>query len=167
MTEVKLVTTPHSAKRPIGTYIAVVLSLFFFFVSFLFLANDRAQNKLRQLVSPRGRVILSVANADLVGAGNVYRVLKILSPEGISIEVYGAGENNQRALVDSFLLPDKRDGFFHVGGQATNLALKDLDSDGRPEIVAPTYDQELKPHLNALKLNPETKKIEPYTGVVP
>lgn len=167
MTEVKLVTTPPSTRRPIATYIAIVLSLLFFFVSFLFLANDRAQNKLRQLVGPSDRVILSVANADLVGTGNVYRVLKILSPEGISIEVYGAGENNQRALVDRFLLPDKRDGYFHVGGQATNLALKDLDSDGRPEIVAPTYDRELKPHLNALKLNPETNKIEPYTGVVP
>lgn len=167
MTEVKLVTTPPSARRPIATYVVVVLSLLFFFTSFLFLANDRAQNKLRQLVGPGDRVILSVANADLVGAGNVYRVLKILSPEGISIEVYGAGENNQRALVDRFLLPDKRDGYFHVGGQATNLALKDLDADGRPEIVAPTYDQELKPHLNALKLNPETSKIEPYIGVVP
>ncbi len=167
MTEVKLVTAPPSSSRPIGTYIVVAFSLFLFFVSFLFLANDRAQNKLRQFVGPKDRVVLSVASADLIGKGTVYRVLKILSPEGISVEVYGPAENSQRSLVDRFLLPDKRDGYFHIGGQATNLALKDLDSDGHPEIVAPTYDQELKPHLNALKLNPETNKIEPYTGVVP
>jgi hypothetical protein len=168
MIEVAPAPSEKTSRYSTATYVALGLSLVFFFSSFVFLASEQAQRKLRALLGPSDRIILSVANADLVGNGTVYRVLKILSHEGISIEVYGAAAGGkQRALVDSFQLPDKRDGHFHVGGQATNLALKDLDNDGHPEIVAPTYDLELKPHLNALKLNPETNKIEPYTGVVP
>lgn len=168
MTEVTTPPQDPNRKTKIATYILLAFSLVFFFTSFLFLASENARTKLRELTGPGDRVILSVASADLVGGGNVYRVLKILSPEGIFVEVYGPDKNPQtRSLIDSFKLPDKRDGYFHIGGQATNLALKDLDADGHPEIIAPTYDLELKPHLNALKLNPETNKIEAYTGVVP
>ena len=45
-------------------------------------------------------------------------------------------------------------------GQATNLGLYDINNDNIPEILAPTYDNKLNPHLNVYSYDSEIKKFK-------
>lgn len=151
-------------KRP---SLWLIASLILFIFSVFLLANQNAREALSRSLFKSDRKILSVVSADILKTGHVFRVLKILSPTGITVEVYSPTEDGGRSLWGKVDLPDRKDGYFHIFGQATNLALRDLDSDGRVEILAPTYDQDMKPHLNAIRINVETKSLEPYTGDMP
>ena len=96
----------------------------------------------------------------MLGSGQIFRVLKVLEKSSIFIEVYETSEAQK--LWARIQLPDKKDGYFHVAGQATNLAFQDLNSDGRYEILAPTYDASMNPHLNPISVDVESQKLVPY-----
>jgi hypothetical protein len=151
-------------KRP---SIWFIISLVLFIGSVFLLSNQNARQSLADKLLSSDRKILSVVSGDLLKTGHIFRVIKVLSSSGVTVEVYSPTEDGGQSLWDKVDLPDRKDGYFHLFGQATNLALRDLDSDGKPEILAPTYDAQTKPHLNAIKLNLETKKLEPYTGDMP
>ena len=46
-----------------------------------------------------------------------------------------------------------------IKGQATNLALKDIDGDNSMEIIVPTYDSNLVAHLNVYKYDPFSRRF--------
>ena len=85
-----------------------------------------------------------------------------MTPSGIVVEVYGPLENGIQPLIDSILIPDRRDAYFDLQGRATNLALKDMNADGKPEIIAPSYDDEGVAHLNVYSYSEDAKKFIPY-----
>lgn len=138
-----------------------------FVISILVLVSDSSRNALRFFFRAPEREILSVAMTDLMGTGQANRVVKVRTPDAILVEVYGPLEDDGRKLIDTIRLPDRRDGHYHLLGQAVNLALKDMDGDRQPEIVAPTYDAQLVPHLNVFKFNKEIQRFEPYQGKDP
>ena len=151
-------------KRP---PIWFILTLVLFIFSVFLLSNQSVRLSLNQALFNSDRKILSIITADVLKSGHVFRILKILTPNNVTVEVYSPLEDGGWALWDKLELPDRNDGYFTLFGHATNLAARDLDSDGKPEILAPTYDKDMNPHLNAIKLNIETKKLDPYTGDMP
>ena len=60
-------------------------------------------------------------------------------------------------MIAKIRLPDNKEGYFDFQGQATNLGLADINDDNIPEILAPSYDQRLEPHLNVYSFDPNTK----------
>jgi hypothetical protein len=71
-------------------------------------------------------------------------------------------DDGKTGLIDRVLLPDKHDGLFNFEGHVTRLAIADIDQDGTMELLAPTFDQQLVPHLNVFRYNKDLKKFEPY-----
>ncbi len=145
--------------KRLGLSGAVFLILFIASVVVFF--NSSLRQIGRDFFAPPERVILSVAYGRAVPDKDV-RVAKIQGRDGLYIEVYGPVENGLEPLLDRFKLPDKRDGYFQFKGRATNLALQDLDGDHTYEIIAPTYDDSLVPHLNMYKYNSALGHFEPF-----
>ena len=132
------------------------------------------RTRARALLLKDFRTIVSTANADLIGDGSRFTVVKVKSRDSLSLEIYsstitdidmdkeGQGEGANR-LIGRIEMPDKRDGYFNFNGQATNLAIDDINGDGRPEIIAPSFDQNLVGHLNVFQYNPDAKSFEHVT----
>ncbi len=121
--------------------------------------------KVKALFDSSDRQILAKVHGKLSGDLFDITILKISSPDGLSLEIY-AQEQQDGSLkqIGQFNLNDKRDAFFSFQGNATNLALTDVDNDGTLEIVAPTYDDQMAAHLNVFKYNSTIKSFERMTN---
>lgn len=106
--------------------------------------------------------ILATAEGDLLNDGSVTKVLKVRSGDGIYVEVLKMKPNGDTTVVDRIVLPDKHDGLFNYQGHVTRLAIADIDNDGKYELLAPTFDNQLVPHLNVFHFNPESGHFELY-----
>lgn len=102
------------------------------------------------------RTVVSTAHGDLLGIGRDLTVAKVRTRDSLFIEVYEPRENGGQRLVERIELEDKKDGYFNFNGRATNLAIDDIDGDGRLEILAPSFDQNLVGHLNVFSYNQGT-----------
>lgn len=109
-----------------------------------------------------GREVLATAEGDLLNESATSKVVKFRDKEGIWVEVMRLQEDGKTSLVDRVLLPDKHDGLFNFQGHVTRLAIADIDQDGTMELLAPTFDQQLVPHLNVFRYNKDLKKFEPF-----
>lgn len=116
---------------------------------------------LRTHILKPARQVLSIANGDLLHDGSFVKVVKYKTPEGILIEVLSSGDSGSRSLVDRISISGEHDGFFDFYGEASQLAIMDVDEDGKMELVAPTFDSHLVAHLNIYKFNEITRKFEP------
>jgi len=114
----------------------------------------------RDLVSPEQRVILAKVTGDLTGQGPHVIVLKIKLRDSLVLEIYDAEKSDENALMARIVLPEKRDGYFQLKGNATNLGLADVDNDGTMEIVAPAFDDQMIARLNIYKFNPATRSFD-------
>jgi len=108
---------------------------------------------LRQTLLNDQRVLVSSAQADLTGAGFPITVAKFKSQHSVFLEIYRSETDGRMTLLEKIELPDARDGYFNFNGQATNLALADIDEDGQFEILAPSFDRDLVGRLNIFKFN--------------
>ncbi len=113
-------------------------------------------------VSGVGREILATAEGDVLNDSSKAKVIKYRDNEGIWVEVVKLTPDGKSEVIDRALLPDKHDGLFNYQGHVTRLAIADIDDDGTMELLAPTFDQHLVPHLNVFRYNPHIKKLEPY-----
>lgn len=101
------------------------------------------------------REIIAKARGDLTGEGLVVSVVKVKTQEGIQVEIYERGhDNDSETLLARLKFDERRDGHFNVRGQATNLALMDLDGDGILEVIVPVYDENLIPRLHVFRFDP-------------
>ncbi len=107
------------------------------------------------------RKVLAVASGDLLNLGKTFKVIKVRSHEGLFIEIYEEFRNNTRPLLSRIKLPNNRDGYFHFQGEATNLALDDLDGDRVLEVMVPSFDNSLRAHLSIFKYNEMAHDYEP------
>ncbi len=123
--------------------------------------NPNWRIPIQAFLSPDHRVLLATVNGDLAGTGEMYKVLKYATHRGLIVEVMQATHdpNDPYRFVDRVVIPDRHDGFFSMNSEATRLALLDVDGDGHPEIIAPSFDESLSAHLNTLKFDPETKRL--------
>lgn len=108
------------------------------------------------------RQLLATVNGDLLADGTNFKILKFGTKRGIIVEVLAPGDSSDDgySLVDRIFIPDPHDGFFSLNTHATRLALVDVDGDGRSEILAPSFDSQLVAHLNTLRLDPDTRRLE-------
>jgi hypothetical protein len=102
------------------------------------------------------RTIVSTVEGDLTGKGSHYKVAKVKTQDNMLLEIYELSANGSQKLVDRIVLADKRDGYFNFKNQASNLAIDDIDGDGRPEILVPSFDNNLVGHLNVYSFDPQT-----------
>lgn len=107
------------------------------------------------------RTVISTAKGDLSGTGSMYTVAKVKTRDNIYLEIFetvaDAAANSAPHLVERIELADARDAYFNFDGQATNLAIEDINGDGRPEILAPTFDRNLVGRLNVFQYDDATR----------
>lgn len=120
--------------------------------------------KVKEALLGSGRDVVAKVSGTLTAQGPVVTVLKIRSKNSLGLEVYAQDENEGLVLLAKLPLFEARDGYFMLQGNATNLALTDVDKDGNPEVVAPTYDEQMVPRLNIFKFNPEAKTFDRMTA---
>lgn len=111
---------------------------------------------VRDLFLPEQRLILAKVSGDLTGHGLHVTVLKIQMRDTLVLEVYNVEKPEESTLMARIVLPEKRDAYFQLKGNATNLGLADVDNDGTLEIIAPAFDDQMIARLNIYKYNPAT-----------
>lgn len=142
----------------------VILSFFMIVAAALVAAalTPSLRLKVQSWLARDGREILATAEGDLLNDGSLAKVIKYRHQEGIYFEVLKMASNGTSETVERVLLPDKHDGLFNFQGHVTRLAITDIDGDGKSELLAPTFDNQLVPHLNVFRYNPAIGRFEPY-----
>lgn len=119
------------------------------------------RSKAKALFQDTDRTLLAKASGRLTLAGPDITALKVKQEGRLFIEIYKLNiVDGSLELLTKLLLPESRDAFFTFQGNATNLALGDLDADGTLEVLAPTYDDEMVARLNVYKYNPESQQFD-------
>lgn len=113
------------------------------------------RDAVRSRFSGPYRQVLAKARGDLTGEGMIVSVVKIKTHEGISVEIFERmNEGEGERLMTRLKFDERRDGHFNIRGQATNLAMMDLDGDGLTEIIVPVFDENLIPRLHVFRFDP-------------
>ncbi len=93
--------------------------------------------------------VLSVVYGDLLHNGSLIKVVKSQTREGIVLDFYSQPhKGGGRYLISQVKLTNKTNGFFTHQGEAVQLAVADLDGDGRMELLAPTFNKQMMAYLN-------------------
>lgn len=147
----------------------VVFSFFLLLTAILLAAvlTPSLRLSVQSYFARSGREVLATAEGDLLGDGSHSKVIKYRSPDGIFIEVLKLEASGATKLVERIQLPDKHDGLFNYQGHVTRLAIADVDGDGKMELLAPSFDNQLVPHLNVFRYNPGNLRFEPYQPPAP
>lgn len=120
------------------------------------------RSQIQSYFSNEGRELLATAEGDLLNDGTSAKVIKYRNREGIYVEILRIQSDGTSQTIERVLLPDKHDGLFNINGHVTRLAIVDIDEDGKLELLAPTFDNQLVPHLNVFRYNPAIGRFEPY-----
>jgi len=133
-----------------------ILGTFILILSLSTVLHPGWRQRLRALIMPPYRVVISIAQADFNHDGSLFRVLKVKTHEGLYLEVYAPADPKRgglQPLVATTKLPDTRDGFFTFNGQVTNLVIDDVDNDGILDILTSSFDSNMVAHLNVYHLD--------------
>ena len=122
--------------------------------------------KAKEMFLNSGRDVLAKVSGKIGPEGPMITVLKIKNQTNLSLEVYTHDDEGALTLFAKIPLFEARDGHFLLQGNATNLALTDVDKDGTLEIVAPTYDEQMVPRLNIFKYNLDSNSFDRMTAPV-
>lgn len=122
--------------------------------------NPGIRSTIRASLINDQRQVISTAQGHLAGDGRMFTVAKVKSAGVLSLEIFELIGNGQQKLVEKIELPEARDGYFDFNGHASNLAISDINGDGRPEILAPTFDNNLVGHLAVYNFDPESNSIQ-------
>ena len=106
--------------------------------------------------------VLSIVHGDLINNGSSIKVVKSQNAQGVVLEFYSEVQNGSRYLITRVLIPNAQDGFFDHRGQAVQLAVVDLDGDGKMELVSPTFDEKMLARLNPYHYSPAQKAFVPF-----
>jgi len=142
----------------------VVFSIFLLLTAILLAAvlTPALRTSVQNYFARPGREVLATAEGDLLGDNSVVKVIKYRSEEGLFVEVLKMDATGASTLLDRLQLPDKHDGLFNYQGHVTRLAIADVDGDGKMELLAPSFDNQLVPHLNVFRYNPAIQRFEPF-----
>ena len=124
------------------------------------LLNPKVQSGLIKLFFKTERSVLAQMEMDL--EGQKYKVIKVSNFQGLAIEIYRQTDEGP-FFIDSQPLTDKKDGFYKFENKKYNLFLKDINGDGRNEIVTPTVDKNMRGRLNVFFFDPDTEQLKKIT----
>ena len=93
------------------------------------------------------------------------RVIKVQHKNKIYLEFLSRQPNGSYLFINSVELNGGREAYYIWGKRGKNseissLFLLDYDGNGSLDVVAPTFDQFFRPHINVLFYNPENNKFE-------
>jgi len=125
--------------------------------AFATVLHTSSREKVRDYFMPEQRVLISTVMGDVLGDGTPVQVAKIRTRDSLILEVYIPAKDGSRLMIDRIVLDEKRDGYFTLNGNLTNLAIDDVDGDNQLEILAPAFDQNLTAHLNVFKFDRSSK----------
>lgn len=129
-------------------------------ISFAATLQPTLRTGIQNLLLPSGRKILSKATSTFGSSENSYTVVKVKTRDAMFLEVYSNVSDGSQQLLERLQLGDQRDGYFDFNGHPMNLAIDDIDNDGKPEILAPSFDSNLVGHLNVFHFDPSSKLFE-------
>ena len=142
------------------------LLIFVFFIlnitSAVILFSPARQWVQSQFVSKEHKLLSVVHSRDLMHDGTPVKVVKFQTIKGIVLEFYSEYQNGYHALITRVEIPNTQDGFFDHRGQAVQLAVVDLDGDGKMELLSPTFDETLLASLNPYHYSPEANAFVPF-----
>ena len=147
-------------RKTILTIISRGIFIGFYLASLLCALHPDIRQYFRSLLNKPFRQVLSTVSGPLLINSGSAKVIKIKTQEGLFLEIYGLGAEGGRPLLDRIQLPDRRDGYLNFGTNTANLFLQDMDGDDVPEIIAPSFDENLVAHLNIYRFNPNSLKLE-------
>lgn len=75
------------------------------------------------------------------------------------VEIYKIINPSTFELVSQIDTGSKYEGYFLLGGNATNLAYINIDDDPIQEIIVPGFDSNLTAHLNVIKFDTNEKSF--------
>lgn len=130
-----------------------------FSASMVMILHPEVRTAIKGRLKPEDRSVLSVALAQFE-TGIPYRIVKVRTSTGIQLEIYRSPQDSRLNMVDRVDLASHKDAFFSFSGGTTNLAVDDINGDGRPEIIVPTLDSQLVAHLAVFQFDTETKKLK-------
>ncbi len=142
----------------VGLSIGFFISIFY--VNYLFLFHPFALDQQIKKFKNKKPKTLQRVKGSILGDKLDIHVIKIKYENKIYLDFFSKQENDSFYLMDSLTLRGKNDGFFEYWDDALSLALLDEDGDGLLEIIAPTFDEFFKPHLNVIFYNKKKKKFE-------
>lgn len=130
-------------------------------IVFILVLNEEVRSQIRGILSPHDRQILSVVSGQ-ISPKTFVKIIKIRAEQNIVLEVYEIKGHSDPQMLGLISLNDRRDGYVNFGGRAINLAIEDVDQDGQPEILAPSFDENLVAHLNIFKFDPVSKSFRSF-----
>ena len=148
------------------TKISWFILIFVFFVlnvGSTFILFSPLRKEVQSWLVPERQKLLSVVHSrDLMYDRTPIKVVKFQTPKGILLEFYSRHQNGYHALVTRVEIPRAKDGFFDHRGQAVQLAVVDLDGDGKMELLSPTFNENLQASLNPYHYSIEAKAFIPF-----
>lgn len=75
------------------------------------------------------------------------------------VEIYKIINSSTFEPVSQIDTGSKYEGYFLLGGNATNLAYINIDDDPIQEIIVPGFDSNLTAHLNVIKFDTNEKSF--------
>lgn len=131
-----------------------------FAASLLTALHPEVRAQVRGTLLSDYRTVVSSVKGDLLSDGTAFNIIKVKTRQDIFLEIYRGSQEGKYELVEKIHMPQQRDGFFSFNGEATNLAVDDIDGDGRPEILVPSFDRDLVGHLNVFRFDPTANTFQ-------
>lgn len=113
--------------------------------------HPQIRSYLQAKVYNKERIILSTTTGNVLGTGQLAKIVKIQSEGELFVEVYAYLEDGTQELVDRISIGKVQDAYFNVNGQSSNLILDDVDGDHLMEIVVPSFNKDLVANISILK----------------
>lgn len=158
MTSSERMLSPESTfKKSELTLMAILAVIAMAMISIAVIPSLRTN--IKDFFTFSGRIVIAKVSGNLGAQGPQVTILKIQNKGTLGLEIFTDTPEGQ-ILMTKIPMTDVRDGYFLHQGNATNLAITDIDKDGNVEIVAPTYDDQMIPRLNIFRYNPLTKSVE-------
>jgi len=106
------------------------------------------------------KILSSLIMTPRENPGNVrYQVFKVKSGSTIIVETYSIEQDGSYKLLSQIDTHGKYDGYFLLGGNATNLAYLEATDTSFPQIIAPSFDKNLIAYLNVIRYDPLSKSF--------
>ena len=134
------------------------------FVAISFFAitqNDVWKERLLSIFQKNDTKVLAVVYGNLMNGMQKQKVVKIQSQNKIYLEIYDATQSViSPNRLQKILLPDALDTQIDFRGNLTRLLIADINQDGQADIIAPTIDGQMNPHVNAYTYDKESQSFE-------
>jgi hypothetical protein len=129
-------------------------------IALLVALHPGLRSSARALLIKDERRVVSTATGDLVGDGSLFTVVKVKTQTGLFLEVYNSLADGGLVFLERVKLNDRQDAFFNFSGQLANLAITDIDGDGRSEVLAPGFDDNLVGRLHVYRFDSSSQRVE-------